>query len=113
MIFRLQSKCLINSTFTYISFSWFHGDITTDEANELLRDKAPGTFLVRFSSKGTFAASFVDSGRIVRHVLINTEGKNHYLVDTGSGLVAFKSIRELVNFYNEKQVFVHALVSGK
>jgi len=91
---------------------WFHGDITTDEATELLKDKIVGTFLLRFSSRGSFAASFVDSTKQVRHVLIETQGKDNFVVDTGSGIVAFKSIPELVQFYIEKQVFLFPLVAG-
>ena len=72
-----------------------------------------GTYLLRFSSKGTFAASFVDVSRFVRHVLVGTEGRNNFLVDTGSGMVSFPSIVELVRFYKEKNVFSIPLITGR
>jgi len=95
------------------SASWFHGDITTEETIELLKEKPVGTFLIRFSSKGTFAASFIDNSNQVRHVLIATEGKSNFVVDTGSGIVSFKSMQELVNFYTEKRVFLFPLITGE
>ncbi len=32
-----------------IDYSWFHGDITSEEAEELLSGQQPGTFLIRYS----------------------------------------------------------------
>ena len=42
--------------------SWFHGDMTSTEAYAALRDKKPGSFLVRFStSEPKFCVSMVVS----------------------------------------------------
>jgi hypothetical protein len=46
-------------------------------------------------------------------VLIATEGKNSFVVDTGAGALNFKGIPDLVRYYTEKQVFIHPLISGK
>lgn len=43
--------------------SWFFGDVSAEEAEELLSGKPEGTFLLRFSSKsGCFASSYVLEG---------------------------------------------------
>lgn len=38
--------------FDLTRFGWFHGRLSSKHANELLRDRAPGSFLVRLSTKG-------------------------------------------------------------
>eukprot|EP00027_Filamoeba_sp_ATCC50430_P017426 CAMPEP_0168575158 /NCGR_PEP_ID=MMETSP0413-20121227/19500_1 /TAXON_ID=136452 /ORGANISM="Filamoeba nolandi, Strain NC-AS-23-1" /LENGTH=857 /DNA_ID=CAMNT_0008608619 /DNA_START=494 /DNA_END=3067 /DNA_ORIENTATION=+ len=89
---------------------WFHGDIDTNEANELLRMERIGTYLIRFSSKECFAASFVDAQRVVRHVLIATAGKSKYQVDAGNGeVLEFSNIPDLVRFYEQRGVFLYPL----
>ncbi|KAL6069950.1 Phosphatidylinositol 3-kinase regulatory subunit gamma [Balamuthia mandrillaris] len=50
--------------------SWFHGDVSSSESEELLADHPHGTFLIRFSSRsGCFAASYKD-GEAIKHALI-------------------------------------------
>jgi len=89
---------------------WFHGDISAEEANDLLTGQKCGTFLVRFSSKGTFAASFVDSKDTIRHVLIASKGKDCFEVNTGDAeTMIFTSIKDMVNYYHEKEVFKYPL----
>jgi hypothetical protein len=48
---------------------WFHGEISTQDAEERLDNRRPGTFLVRFSSseKGAFTVSGVDRDRKKSH----------------------------------------------
>jgi len=88
---------------------WFHGDLSNEEAKDLLTDQEKGTYLIRFSSRSCFAASFVDSKDQVRHVLITNEGKD-FQVNTGEGeLINFKSIKELVTYYKKKGVFKQPL----
>jgi hypothetical protein len=42
--------------------AWFHGDMTSGEAYSVLRDKKPGSFLVRFSTtEPKFCVSMVVS----------------------------------------------------
>ena len=79
----------------------------------MLKNKSVGMFLIRFSSKGTFAASFIDSSNQVRHVLIATEGRMNFSVDTGGGVLNFRSIQELVDYYSSKSIFVFPLTSDK
>jgi len=85
---------------------WFHGDLSTEEANELLSDQQCGTFLLRFSRKACYAASFVDSKCVVRHVLIVSPSKGVFEIDNGnSDTNQFQSIPDLVSFYGQKGVF--------
>jgi hypothetical protein len=37
-------------------FSWFHGDLSSQEAEEILQGNEDGTFLFRFSAKSGFLA---------------------------------------------------------
>jgi len=93
---------------------WFHGDINTEEANELLMNEKTGTFLIRFSSKGTFAASFIDTKGLIRHVLINTKGKDCYEVNTGDGeITTFSTIKDMVSYYHEKGIFRYPLKTNQ
>jgi len=89
---------------------WFHGDLSAEESNDLLNGEPVGTFLVRFSSKGTFAASFIDSKGSIRHVLITSNRKDCFEVNTGDAdTVVFTSIKDLVIYYNQKGVFMYPL----
>eukprot|EP01116_Phalansterium_solitarium_P021800 TRINITY_DN6942_c0_g1_i1.p1 TRINITY_DN6942_c0_g1~~TRINITY_DN6942_c0_g1_i1.p1 ORF type:complete len:946 (+),score=293.55 TRINITY_DN6942_c0_g1_i1:174-3011(+) len=85
---------------------WFHGDLSTEEATERLGTQRPGTYLIRFSSKGLFAASFVDTKNVVRHVLIQNQGKDHFQIDNGAtDLMKFNSLQHLVSHYQERAIF--------
>lgn len=50
---------------------WFHGFLTSREAELLLEDQPIGTFLIRFSrsSGGSFALAFVQEHRKILHIL--------------------------------------------
>jgi len=91
--------------------TWFHGDLSSEEAVELLSENMQeGTFLIRFSSKGCFAASFVSKGTVC-HVLIDNQGMSSFTVNAGqtNQQITFNSIQELVAYYYEKKVFVTPL----
>jgi len=55
--------------------------LSSEEARDVLADhiNTDGTFLIRFSSKGCFAASFVSKGTVC-HVLIDNDGMNSFTV---------------------------------
>ena len=79
---------------------WFHGDLTSSEAADLLASKAVKTFLVRFSgnSNGSFAMSWLDGVNMVSHVRFNKQlagfvVENHVRV--------FASIVELIDHYKD------------
>jgi len=52
-----------------LSENWFHGDISTIESEDRLRNKPDGTFLVRFStsSPGCYTISKVSGGTGIKH----------------------------------------------
>jgi len=62
---------LLDRMFGFMSEKWFHGDMTKEEAYELLSDKPIGQYLVRFSSTtSAFVISVVKSGRKVVHLRV-------------------------------------------
>lgn len=93
---------------------WFFGDLSTEEAKEVLNNQPNGTFLIRFSSKGCFAASFVTQGA-AKHVLIMNEGTTKYTLHTGEGqeTLTFSSFDELINYYYSRGVFTQPYVSNR
>lgn len=58
---------------------WWHGDISGDEASELLKGKKPGTFIIRFSStqRGCFASSFVANNNVIEKGLSKRNRKQN------------------------------------
>ncbi|KAL6045575.1 Phosphoinositide-3-kinase, regulatory subunit 3a (gamma) [Balamuthia mandrillaris] len=55
----------------FVGESWFHGDVTSQEAEDLLAGQAAGTFLIRFSTRRPhFASSYVLEDGSVGHGLI-------------------------------------------
>ncbi|XP_066095520.1 SH2 domain-containing protein 7 [Saccopteryx bilineata] len=80
---------------------WFHGFITRKQAEQLLSDKALGSFLIRLSDRATgYILSYRGSDRC-RHFVITQLQNRRYLVsgDTHS----HGSLAELVHHYQEVQ----------
>ncbi|XP_036909325.1 LOW QUALITY PROTEIN: SH2 domain-containing protein 7 [Sturnira hondurensis] len=80
---------------------WFHGFITRKQAEQLLRDKALGSFLIRLSDRATgYILSYRGSDRC-RHFVITQLRNRRYLVsgDTQS----HSSLSELVCYYQAVQ----------
>jgi len=61
--------------------SWFHGVLSSVQAEQLLGNKAKGTFLIRFSSSnpGSFAISVLNDDGIKHYKIWHQPGK-HYIV---------------------------------
>lgn len=61
-------------TFT-LSQQWFHGPLTTEDANKLLGSCVPGSYLFRFSSRSKcFALSVVaENGNVTHYLISRTE----------------------------------------
>ncbi|XP_075391670.1 SH2 domain-containing protein 7 [Tenrec ecaudatus] len=81
---------------------WFHGSITRKQSEQLLRDKALGSFLIRLSDRTTgYILSYRGSDRC-RHFVINQLPNRRYLIsgDTRS----HSSLAELVRHYQEEQL---------
>ncbi|KAM9586069.1 SH2 domain-containing protein 7 [Trichechus inunguis] len=81
---------------------WFHGFITRKQTEQLLRDKALGSFLIRLSDRATgYILSYRGSDRC-RHFVIKQLQNRCYLIsgDTHS----HSSLAELVRYYQEMQL---------
>jgi len=89
---------------------WFHGDVDKEEAKELLQDQPDGTFLIRFSTQGCFAASFMNQGQL-HNVLINNQGMNTFTVNDGQVEKTFSTLQELVQHYRDKGLFKMPLIT--
>jgi len=63
---------------------WFHGDITTTEAEQKLSGMPTGTFLVRFSSTtpGTYTISSVAKNKSHRHQRVSTAPGQGYILNS-------------------------------
>eukprot|EP01116_Phalansterium_solitarium_P021768 TRINITY_DN6912_c0_g1_i3.p1 TRINITY_DN6912_c0_g1~~TRINITY_DN6912_c0_g1_i3.p1 ORF type:complete len:1514 (-),score=661.17 TRINITY_DN6912_c0_g1_i3:304-4845(-) len=88
--------------------TWFYGDMTGEEATDHLAGAELGVFVIRFSSSGQYAVSFVDgtpdSGPAsLAHVLITQHGGQFSV--PGGEENAFGSVQELVKFYTAQGVF--------
>uniref|UniRef100_A0A671V7E5 SH2 domain-containing protein n=1 Tax=Sparus aurata TaxID=8175 RepID=A0A671V7E5_SPAAU len=85
--------------------SWYVGGMRRKEAEELLKGKRDGTFLIRDSQtqKGSFACSVVVDGE-VKHCVI-------YRTSTGYGFAEpynlYSSLRELVLHYRHTSLIQH------
>nr|XP_004480435.1 SH2 domain-containing protein 7 [Dasypus novemcinctus] len=81
---------------------WFHGFITRKQTEQLLRDKALGSFLIRLSDRSTgYILSYRGSNRC-RHFVINQLQNRRYFIsgdDHSHGTLA-----ELVRYYQEVQL---------
>lgn len=90
------------------SASYFHGDLSSEEANELLSNQPPGTFLLRFSSlPGCFAICFVDQSQTVQKDLITRTVGGFQLSHSGP---VYPSIQAIVEYFTEQGVLRQPLL---
>jgi len=88
--------------------SWFEGDFSSQETQEVLHGHKPGTFLVRFSSQvGAFAVSFVGVDGSISHSLIEHEGviNNGYRIVNDGQPLTFGTLKEVVQYYGDALKF--------
>jgi len=88
--------------------SWFEGDFSAAETQEVLAGHKPGTFLVRFSSQvGAFAVSFVGVDGQISHSLIEHEGvaNNGYKIVNDGQPLFFGTLKEVVSYYGDALKF--------
>jgi hypothetical protein len=86
---------------------WFHGDVTTSEAEDRLADKPAGTFLVRFSSSepGAFTISKVSSfGAIAHQRIIHPAGEPAFTINS----CTYARLDELVEAQREPLNLIQA-----
>ncbi len=85
---------------------WFWGDISSEEAEALLKDEPIGTYLIRIKGPGLFAASFVNfQGRHARG-LITTHQSGYQVNNEGK---VFTTLDDLIQHYRDQNIFTHPL----
>uniref|UniRef100_A0A6B2L2S5 Non-specific protein-tyrosine kinase n=1 Tax=Arcella intermedia TaxID=1963864 RepID=A0A6B2L2S5_9EUKA len=74
--------------------TWFHGDIDTKRADELLTSKPSGTFLIRFSSstEGWFTLSQIND-KLIQHFRVSHSPGQPYVLDK----ILYSSLYDLVS----------------
>jgi len=79
---------------------WFHGEISSDEAEKRLAKEKKGTFLVRFSSRdpGCYAISGVSQGGRLKHYRIYHKPGLKYLI----GKSECSSLESIINKYHKE-----------
>ncbi|XP_021028048.1 SH2 domain-containing protein 7 [Mus caroli] len=81
---------------------WFHGFITRKQTEQLLRDKALGSFLIRLSDRAVgYILSYRGSDRC-RHFVINQLRNRRYLVSGDT--LSHSTLDELLRHYQEVQL---------
>jgi len=77
---------------------YFHGELSSDEANVLLKNQDVGTFLVRFSASqpGALAISFVDQGSQIKQLLIRKSPDGKWITNVNNSPENYMSIQEFL-----------------
>ena len=86
--------------------SWFHGEISSQEAETLLGKEKKGTFLVRFSARdpGSYAITTVSSSQKIKHFRVYHKPGLKYLI----GKTECDSLEDIINKYH-KVIFLSFL----
>jgi hypothetical protein len=87
---------------------WFHGFLSSIEAERFLERQPPGTFLIRFSKSkpGSFAIAYVDANNrnAVTHTLITCAPPSGFKIEEAYNRSAkgrlFVTLNEIVEFYS-------------
>jgi hypothetical protein len=84
---------------------WFHGYLSSHEAESLLHNARPFTFLVRISKSrlGSFALAYLNESKEPQHTLITSTAPHGFKIEEEVGTVAqhnlFATIAEVVQHY--------------
>lgn len=89
-------------------YRWFHGFLSSIEAERFLERQPPGTFLIRFSKSkpGSFAIAYVDANNrnAVTHTLITCAPPSGFKIEEAYNRSAkgrlFVTLNEIVEFYS-------------
>ncbi|PRP88933.1 hypothetical protein PROFUN_00401 [Planoprotostelium fungivorum] len=90
----------------FASAPWFWGDITSEECVRKLMGKPTGTFMIRFSANGHYAASFVmNTGAVSKGLIYKTPGG--FRVENSRQ--EFPTMEDIVKGYQASGVFTQPL----
>mmetsp|Transcript_14999 Transcript_14999/g.20981 ORF Transcript_14999/g.20981 Transcript_14999/m.20981 type:complete len:915 (+) Transcript_14999:136-2880(+) len=85
---------------------WFFGDLTGEEAEQLLAGHPQGTFLIRFSNQpGCFAASFVGLQNTQPAILKGLITKTNHGFQVNNYGMVFPTLDDLVGHYQNQKIF--------
>jgi hypothetical protein len=92
-----------------VFISWFHGEISSEEAEKRLGTQKKGTFLVRFSARdpGCYAISVMSQGGRLKHYRIYHKPGLEYLI----GKTECSDLHDIVEKYH-KELFLKTACPG-
>jgi hypothetical protein len=79
--------------------SWFHGEISADDAERLLKQEKKGTFLVRFSARdpGSYAITTVSDTNKIKHFRVYHKPGLKYLI----GKTECDTLEDIIGKYHK------------
>ncbi|XP_069505426.1 uncharacterized protein [Ambystoma mexicanum] len=82
--------------------TWFHGEITRNEAEALLKDTPPGSFLMRYSeTRVGYSLSYKAIDRC-RHFMIDSQADGRFVI---VGVhVAHKTLEDLIKYHQRRPI---------
>ena len=100
----VKLDAVLQSVVTLLKKSWFHGEVSAEEAEKLLSKKRQGTFLVRFSSKdpGSYAISVVSDSNKIKHFRIYHKPGLQYLI----GKTECESMDDIISRYHKVLFYI-------
>ena len=81
---------------------WYHGELTSDQAEEILRASGSNCFLIR-ESKGNLVLSLIQPG-VIYHTVIK-RGPGWYSLSSEK---SFSDLNELVSYYHKNPIITES-----
>jgi len=90
---------LLDSVVNLLKKSWFHGEISAEEAEALLGKQKKGTFLVRFSARdpGSYAITTVSETSNIKHFRVYHKPGLKYLI----GKTECDTLEDIISKYHK------------
>jgi len=90
---------LLDGVVNLLKKSWFHGEISSEEAERLLGKQKKGTFLVRFSARdpGSYAITTVSESNNIKHFRVYHKPGLKYLI----GKTECDTLEEIISKYHK------------
>jgi len=79
--------------------------MSSEEATVFLTGQSTGAYMIRFTTAGELAASFIHTNFQVMHAIIKQEAPNKFIIPTEEGPMGFPSIKDVVAYFVKAGVF--------